>query len=126
LHSRARRPTAWHHSEIALTTGRKSRIRLDAYTPDRAIVSRKLTQFSEVDLSTAKRYINEFNAKYPAGTTIAKTRKNDALGISGQRLRGDMILEVPPQVGGTVDPAIVAYARSKQISIRGINGHYYT
>ncbi|WP_156043719.1 hypothetical protein [Cellulomonas sp. URHE0023] len=117
---------AYDYSEIALETGRKSRFRLDAYTPDEAIVSRKLTQLNDVSVATAKTYIDEFVKKYPEGTKIANTKKNRDLGIVGDRLNGPMVLEVPPQVGGRVDPAIVAYAESKQIFIRDVNGTYYT
>ena len=113
------------YSEIALVTGRKSRFRLDSYTPGQAIVSRKMTQFGEITEATARRYIDEFLEKYPAGTRIAKTDKNDALGISGKQLQGPMILEVPPQVGGTIPPAIAEYAKSMTIRIRDLNGHYY-
>lgn len=117
---------AYDYTEIALTTGRKSRFRLDAYTPNRAIVSRKLTQFSEIQLTTAEKYIDEFVTKYPVGTTIADTAKNRALGIAGDRLRGPMILEVPPQVGGKVDRAVVEYAEKNNVFIRDVNGTYYT
>lgn len=37
-----------------------------------------------------------------------------------------MILEVPPQVGGKVDPKIVKYAEENGIFIRDINGTWYT
>ena len=117
---------AYDYTEIALTTGNKSRFRLDAYTPNRAIVSRKLTQFSEIQFATAKKYIDEFLEKYPEGTLIASTKKNDALGISGEPLDGPMILEVPPQVGGKVDQAIVDYAEESGVFIRDVNGKWYT
>jgi hypothetical protein len=116
----------YDYNEIALVTGNKSRFRLDSYTPGEAIVSRKLTQFGEITEDTAKRYIDEFLDKYPEHTVIAPTRKNDALGISGQELEGPMILEVPPQAGGTIPPGIAEYAFENNIRIRDLNGHYYT
>lgn len=116
----------YKYSEIALTAGKKRPYRLDAWTPDVAIVSRKLTQLDEINLSTAKGYIDEFVKKYPAGSVVKKTAKNDALGISGKPLRGEMVLEVPPQIGGKIDDAIIQYARQNRIAIRDINGHYYT
>lgn len=114
------------YSEIPLTTRNKLPFRLDSYTPGREIVSRKLTQFGDIAESTAKGYIDEFVKKYPAGTRIADTAKTRELGIAGEKLDGRMILEVPPQVGGRIDPDIVTYAESKNIFIRDLNGTFYT
>jgi hypothetical protein len=118
--------TSYKYSEIALTTGNKRAFRLDAWTPGESIVSRKMTQLGDVKIDTAKSYIDEFVRKYPAGTELKATQKNIDLGIDGRKLDGDMVLEVPPQIGGKVDPEIVRYAESKGIYIRDINGHYYT
>ena len=114
------------YSEIPLTTRNKLPFRLDSYTPGEAIVSRKLTQFGEITETTARKYIDEFARKYPAGTRIADTAKTRELGIAGERLKGPMILEVPPQLGGRIDPAVVKYAESKRIYIRDLNGTFYT
>jgi len=114
------------YSEIPLTTRNKLPFRLDSYTPGEAIVSRKLTQFGDITEDTAKGYIDEFVRKYPAGTRIADTAKTRELGIAGEKLKGPMVLEVPPQAGGKIDPEIVRYAESKGIYIRDLNGTYYT
>ena len=114
------------YKEIPLATRNKLPFRLDSYTPGQAIVSRKLTQFSEITESTAKGYIDEFVKKYPAGTKIADTATTRARGIAGQRLDGDMILEVPPQLGGKIDPDIVKYAEENGVYIRDLNGTFYT
>jgi hypothetical protein len=116
----------YDYSEIPLTTRNKLPFRLDSYTPGEAIVSRKLTQFSQITERTAKDYIDEFLKKYPEGTRIADTAKTRDLGIDGDVLEGRMILEVPPQLGGAIDPAIVRYAESKGIYIRDLNGTFYT
>jgi hypothetical protein len=116
----------YKYSEIAMEAGRKGHYRLDAWTPGEAIVSRKLTQLDGVSVDTAKGYIDEFAKKYPNGGVLADTPKNRELGIANEPLTGDMILEVPPQVGGKVDDAIIEYAESKDIFIRDINGHWYT
>ncbi|HET6166615.1 MAG TPA: hypothetical protein VFE07_07280 [Marmoricola sp.] len=114
------------YSEIPLATRNKLPFRLDSYTPGQAIVSRKLTQFGDITEGTAKGYIDEFVKKYPVGTRIADTAKTRELGIAGQKLDGPMILEVPPQLGGRIDPDIVKYAESKRIYIRDLNGTFYT
>lgn len=100
----------YKYSEIYLADGRKGHFRLDAWTPGEAITSRKLTQFSRIKLDTAKSYIDEFVTKYPEGAVIADTPKNRELGIAGKELDGDMILEVPPQIGGKIDQEILDYA----------------
>lgn len=114
------------YNEIPLTTGNKAPFRLDSYTPGEAIVSRKLTQLGDISVGTAKRYLDEFVRKYPAGTRIADTPKTRELGISGRPLEGEMIFEVPPQTGGTIPRDIIKYAEDHDIFIRDLNGHFYT
>jgi hypothetical protein len=122
----------YKYSEIAMSTGKKAKYRLDAWTPPGpdslrgVVVSRKLTQLDQVSLDTAKGYITEFTKKYPSGSILGDTAKNRELGIAGKKLEGDMVLEVPPQVGGKIDDAIVEFAESNDVYIRDINGHWYT
>jgi hypothetical protein len=113
-------------SEISMAAGKSGHYRLDAWTPGEAIVSRKLTQLDSVTLDTAKGYIDEFVKKYPEGGVLADTAKNRDLGIAGQKLTGDMVLEVPPQVGGKISDTIKEYAESQGVFIRDINGHWLT
>lgn len=55
--------------------------RVDSYNPIKGeIVSRKLTQLSEISEATAKSYISEAITKYPAGATIAKVPSSGSLG----------------------------------------------
>jgi hypothetical protein len=113
-------------SEISMAAGKSGHYRLDAWTPGEAIVSRKLTQLDGVTADTAKGYIDEFVKKYPNGAVLADTAKNRELGIAGQKLTGDMVLEVPPQVGGKISDTIKEYAESQGVFIRDINGKWYT
>lgn len=115
------------YSEVPLTTGSQRPFRLDSYTPGEAIVSRKLTQLSQIQPATARGYIDEFASKYPAGTRIADTPSTRDLGIAGDRLSGDMILELPPQIGPVPDEVIeYAWSQRPPISIVDINGVDYT
>ncbi|MBA1429846.1 MULTISPECIES: hypothetical protein [Pseudomonas fluorescens group] len=97
--------------------------RVDSYNPIKGeIVSRKLTQLSEVSEATAKSYINEAITKYPSGATIAKVPSSGSLG--GQKLQGTVILEVPPQ-NGVIPKAILDSANKAGVLIRDTNGKVY-
>lgn len=95
--------------------------RLDSYVPGEQIVSRKLTQLSEVDLSTARGYIRELATKYPPGATIPNTPANRANGLAGQTLDGDLVLQVPPQ-SGPLSQELLDYAELYEVRIIDING----
>ncbi len=90
-----------------------------------AIVSRKLTHFPDVQLKTAKYYIDEIQRKYPPGATIADVPSNRIReGLSpGNVLQGQKILEVP--VHNTIPQEILDYATLKGVAIRDINGKCY-
>ncbi|WP_440072885.1 hemagglutinin repeat-containing protein [Pseudomonas fragariae (ex Marin et al. 2024)] len=97
--------------------------RVDSYNPIKGeIVSRKLTQLSEVSEATAKSYISEAITKYPSGATIAKVPSSGALG--GQKLQGTVILEVPPQ-NGVIPKTILDSANKAGVLIRDTNGKVY-
>ncbi|WP_177017150.1 DUF637 domain-containing protein [Pseudomonas sp. D2002] len=97
--------------------------RVDSYNPIKGeIVSRKLTQLSEVSEATAKSYISEAVTKYPSGATIAKVPSSGSLG--GQKLQGTVILEVPPQ-NGVIPKAILDSANKAGVLIRDTNGKVY-
>ncbi|WP_240160497.1 hemagglutinin repeat-containing protein [Pseudomonas bharatica] len=101
----------------------KGYYRVDSYNPIKGeIVSRKLTQLSEVSEATAKSYISEAVAKYPAGATIAKVPSSGSLG--GQKLQGTVILEVPPQ-NGAIPKSILDSANKAGVLIRDTNGRVY-
>lgn len=100
------------------------RARLDSYVPGEEIISRKLTQLAEVDVSTARRYIDELVQKYPPGTTIPNTPANRANGLAGQTLDGDLVLQVPPQ-RGPIPEEVLRYAERQGVSIIDVNGVEY-
>ena len=107
-------------------------VRLDSYNPHTGeIVSRKYTQLSEVSEETAIRYLKELSDKYAPGSVIADVPSNRT-GVNkgifelnqGDKLKGQMILEVPVQKK-SVRESILKYAREKKIQIRDINGNVY-
>lgn len=101
------------------------RARLDSYVPGEEIISRKLTQLGEVDVSTARSYIRELGTKYPPGTTIPNTPANRASGLGGETLSGDLVLQVPPQ-RGRISQDLLDYAELYEVRIIDINGVEYT
>lgn len=80
----------WYdYHEIHLANGK----RLDSYDPDLGeIVSRKATDFDNIQSTTFENYLKEFNQKYSSGTVIRSNKYPD---INGQTLQGNKILEVP-------------------------------
>jgi hypothetical protein len=82
--------------------GKGKYVKLDSYDPvKQEIVSRKYTQFSEIQESTGLNYVKELKDKYPPGTKIANVESNisgtnKALkGSIGEGIKGQMILEIP-------------------------------
>lgn len=103
-------------NEVILSNGR----RLDSYDPITGeIVSRKYTQLPDIQYGTARRYIDEIAGKYSPGVEIGTSpsviRQQEAAGVSiaGERLSGDLILEVPAQVRD-VPQDVLDYASSRQ------------
>ena len=97
--------------------------RVDAYDPIKGeIVSRKLTQFSEVTEGTGVRYVQELANKYKPGAKIANVPSSGPL--AGSRLRGQMILEVPGQQG-VIPQAVLDAAKRAGVVIRDVHGHVY-
>jgi hypothetical protein len=97
--------------------------RVDSYNPVKGeIVSRKLTQLSEVSEATAKSYINEVITKYPSGATIAQVPSSGSLG--GQKLQSTIILEIPPQKS-VIPQAILDSANKAGVLIGDTNGKVY-
>jgi len=115
-------------NEVRLTNGKV----LDSYNPDLGqIVSRKNTQLADVQLSTAREYINEAARKYPSGEEIASSpsvlRQEERTGrpIAGQQLRGKIYLEVPSQERA-VPPEVLQHARENNVIIRTTDGKVLT
>lgn len=95
--------------------------RVDSFNPVKGeIVSRKFTQFSEIQTTTAKSYLNEAVKKYSPGTVIATVPSSGSL--AGKQLQGTLILEVTPQVK---TKSIIDHANEVGIVIRDTNGKVY-
>jgi hypothetical protein len=98
--------------------------RVDSYdTVSQEIVSRKFTQLADVNEQTALKYLHELDNKYSPGTRIADVPSTPEA-LRGDVLRGQMVLEVPPQ-DGTVPSAVLREADKLHIQIRDSSGHVY-
>ncbi|WP_067964114.1 polymorphic toxin-type HINT domain-containing protein [Nocardiopsis trehalosi] len=101
--------------------------RVDSYIPGREIVSRKYTQLSEIQESTAFNYLRELARDYGPGTPIADTptnRRDLPEDLIGEELDGQMYLEVPVQ-NSTVPDSVISEANRLGIIIRDENGHIW-
>lgn len=118
------RYAAYDHSEVHVDSGSGTYNRLDSYTPNREIVSRKYTQLGDVQPATAIRYLNEIPQKYGPSQVLPDTPRNRELGLAGERLQGEMILEIPPQT--TVIPEeVLRHADEIGVTIRDSEGRIY-
>ncbi len=112
--------------------GNPRRAVLDSYDPGEKIVSRKRTQLSAIQESTAREYINQALRLYgpnKPGITIAdvpttKTQLGSETGAIGRPLEGRLILEVPVQRQPIPD-SILEYAAQKRVVICDVNGTVY-
>jgi hypothetical protein len=113
---------AYAARELELSNGKK----VDGYTENSVIVSRKRTQLAEIPERYAEEYVNEFLDKYGPGNEVADTPRNRELypHLVGTRLQGDMILEVPVQEH-PVPPELGEWARRWGVIIRDDAGHVY-
>jgi predicted DNA-binding antitoxin AbrB/MazE fold protein len=107
-----------------LTLGNDKRV--DSYVPGKEIVSRKHTQFSEIKEETGIDYVRELDNKYSPGEVVKDTQHaRDQIGDhAGTPLRGDKILEVPPQ-NGDIPKSVLDEAERRGITIRDTNGKVY-
>lgn len=120
----AERASAYPYNEVYVNKADGSGYyRLDSYGPAAGeIVSRKFTQLSDVQESTAVRYINEISAKYPVNGVVADVPSSGDL--SGQLLRGQYYLEVPVQAR-PIPQSVLDAANRQGVLIRDINGKVY-
>ncbi len=88
--NRKAKDEAWYDfNEVHLENGK----RLDGYDHDLGeIVSRKATDFDNIQLATFEKYLKEIDSKYAPGVII---RSNKYPEIDGQALHGTKIIEVP-------------------------------
>jgi filamentous hemagglutinin len=111
-------------------------VRLDSYKPGLEIVSRKYTQFSEIEEATGIKYIQELKDKYPSGEAIiANVDSNKTIGevkgnnyqlesLINTQIDGEMILEIPVQIK-PIPPSVINEARKWGIKIRDVQGNVY-
>ncbi len=96
---------------------------LDSYDPVKGeIVSRKISQLSEIKLTSALKHLRELATKYPPGSLIPDVPSAGKL--AGAQLRGRMFLEVPPQ-WKAIPKAVLREAARLEITIRDSNGRIY-
>ncbi|OLT39558.1 hypothetical protein BJF86_06760 [Serinicoccus sp. CNJ-927] len=119
-------PTYQHNQVYLQAPGGSGYVRLDSYVPGDLIVSRKLTQLGSIETRQARAYIDELVTKYPDGATVADVPSTRASGLAGQRLEGEMVLQVPPQAGGTIPDEVAEYAFENNVRIVDVNGFDYT
>ena len=99
-------------------------VRLDSYNPvTREIVSRKFTQLSQVQESTAIGYIREAATKYQPGSVIANVPSTPQ-NLRGTQLGGNIILEVPSQTN-PIPNAVLRAANQYKVTIRDHTGKVY-
>lgn len=115
--NRARYP--YNEVEVVDAAGRKFRV--DSYDPIAGeIVSRKYTQLGEIKPETGIGYLQELARKYPDGAVISNSPFNSRV-LQGQRLMGDLILEVPAQKI-PIPKEVLDYATKQGMVIRDVNG----
>ena len=110
------------HNEVEVEGLNKNPV-VDSYIPGKEIISRKYTQFSEIQEHTAIGYINELDIKYPLGAKITDSPFNANV-LRGKTLQGDKILEVPVQ-NKPIPQKILDMATEKKIIIRDVDGKVY-
>ncbi|RMH34833.1 MAG: DUF4157 domain-containing protein [Nitrospirae bacterium] len=112
-------------NEVPLRTRAGRLVWLDSYNPvSGEIVSRKWIQLGRVDYWRALEVVQELRVKYPSGALVADTPKARALGLANQKIRGQLILEVPPQTE-PIPEGVLQYARERGIIIRDTAGRIY-
>jgi hypothetical protein len=88
-------------------------------------VSRKNTQFADIQETTGVNYLNEMVKKYNPDAVIANVPSTIKMGLTpGQRLGGNMFLEVPVQKA-PIPQSILDKATNLDIKIRDVNGKIY-
>ena len=98
--------------------------RVDSYDPaTREIISRKFTQFSQIQESTGIGYIKEAVRKYSPGAVISNVPSTPA-SLRGRKLTGKLILEVPAQVN-PIPQSVLRAAQEENVIIRDTTGRIY-
>lgn len=106
--------------------GPSGRARLDAYEPNREIISRKsgdTGQLASLGYDGALAHLQELTSTYPPGAVIADVPSSPPH-LVGKPLAGQMILEVPPQIS-PVPADVLKAAQARNIVIRDWLGKVY-
>jgi RHS repeat-associated protein len=122
----AARRAAYPYNEIIVYGKQSDYVKLDSYNPNAGtgeIVSRKFTQLGAVHVNTARSYIDNLADNYAPGTRIGSTPTVPAE-LRGLALKGEMILEVPPQVA-PIPRDVLDAAAKRNVTIRDSNGRVY-
>ena len=91
-----KRPPKYQYNEVTvehMIDGKAKKYRLDGYNDGVEIVSRKATDFDNIQASTFENYCKELVSKYPVGTKITAPKYGNLL--EGKTLQGSYKLEVP-------------------------------
>ncbi|WDD96754.1 RHS repeat-associated core domain-containing protein [Thalassomonas actiniarum] len=112
------------YNEVEVIDSKGKKFRVDSYDDVKAeIVSRKFSQLSKIKPETGISYLQELARKYPSGATISDSTFNSKV-LRGQRLTGDLILEIPVQ-HHSIHTKVLDYANNNGILIRDVNGVIY-
>jgi hypothetical protein len=117
-----RRPY-YDHSEVRTENGHY----IDSYNHGEEIVERKHSQLADIQESTALKYLEDTARKYSPGEVISDTPKNrEELPeeLIGQKIDGQLVLEVPEQ-WRDVPAAVTTRAAELGIIIRDTNNKEY-
>ncbi|GHT19118.1 hypothetical protein FACS189429_6440 [Bacteroidia bacterium] len=88
-------PPKYQFNEVTveqMVNGQAKKFRLDGYNEGFEIVSRKATDFDNIQTSTFEKYCDELLSKYKVGTKITAPKY---LELNGKTLQGKYKLEVP-------------------------------
>lgn len=127
-HGEAFNAQNWHryrYNEVFVDGGR----RLDSYEPGKWIVERKYRQYGDLADPTRLKQDIDLTVDHYAGRIVPDTPGNRANFPDevGEPLRGDLVLEIPPQAG-PLDAKYLKYAAKKDppVIIRDTDGKIYT
>ena len=113
-------------SELYIEHRDGRRTKLDAYEPNKEIISRKsgeTGQLGKIDYLDALNHLQELRVKYSPGSKIADVPTTPPE-LRGKTLSGQLVLEVPPQEAPIPD-AVLKAAADRNIVIRDWLGKVY-
>jgi hypothetical protein len=119
--NRARYP----YNEVEVLGPDGNTFKVDSYDPvGREIVFRRLTQFADIQEETALQYFGKFlRRKYPRGAIITDSPFSPRI-LWGQRLKGDLVFEIPIQEK-PIPQTVLEAAADRGIILRDPAGSVY-